>query len=97
MGARKYAHSARWRPRPWAPGGHGVSRPVRSAEHAQPSKSDVVASFVGMAPIEDPRIVVAVVLDAPRTDASGGSGAAPVFAEVMRAALHQLGIPPDGD
>ena len=61
------------------------------------SDEDVVASFVGMAPIEDPRIVVAVVLDAPRTDASGGSGAAPVFAEVMRAALHQLGIPPDGD
>jgi cell division protein FtsI (penicillin-binding protein 3) len=59
------------------------------------SDEDVVASFIGMAPIESPRVVVAVVLDSPRQDASGGAGAAPVFAEVMLAALHQLGVPPD--
>jgi len=40
-------------------------------------------------------VVVAVVLDAPRDDASGGSGAAPVFAAVTLAVLHQLGVPPD--
>jgi cell division protein FtsI (penicillin-binding protein 3) len=56
-----------------------------------------VASFIGMAPIDDPRVVVAVVLDLPREDASGGKGAAPVFAEVALAALHQLGVPPDGE
>lgn len=59
------------------------------------SDEDVVASFIGMAPIQSPRVVVAVVLDSPQSDASGGSGAAPVFAEVMLAALHQLGVPPD--
>jgi cell division protein FtsI (penicillin-binding protein 3) len=59
------------------------------------SDEDVMASFIGMAPIDDPRIVVAVVLDAPREDASGGKGAAPVFAAVALAALHQLGVPPD--
>jgi cell division protein FtsI (penicillin-binding protein 3) len=57
----------------------------------------VVASFIGIAPIESPRIVVAVVLDSPINDASGGSGAAPVFAEVALAALHQLGVPPDAE
>ena len=60
------------------------------------SEDDVVASFIGMAPIDDPSVVVAVVLDSPQVDASGGSGAAPVFSEVMLASLHQLGVPPDG-
>ncbi len=58
------------------------------------SEDDVVASFIGMAPIDEPRVVVAVVLDAPQTHASGGQGAAPVFAEIALAALHQLGVPP---
>jgi cell division protein FtsI (penicillin-binding protein 3) len=59
------------------------------------SDEDVVASFIGMAPIDHPRVVVAVVLDAPQADASGGRGAAPVFAAVTLAALRQLGVPPD--
>jgi cell division protein FtsI (penicillin-binding protein 3) len=58
------------------------------------SEDDVVASFIGMAPIDDPKVVVAVVLDSPVEYASGGRGAAPVFAEVMLAALHQLGVAP---
>ncbi len=61
------------------------------------SEDDVVASFIGLAPIDDPRIVVAVVLDAPQGDASGGRGAAPAFAVVTLAALHQLGVPPDAE
>jgi hypothetical protein len=39
--------------------------------------------------------VVAVVLDAPQEDASGGRGAAPVFSAVALAALHELGVAPD--
>jgi cell division protein FtsI (penicillin-binding protein 3) len=66
------------------------------SESGEYSDEDVVASFIGMAPIGQPRVVVAVVLDAPQEDASGGSGAAPVFAAVTMAALHQLGVPPDG-
>ncbi len=60
------------------------------------SEEEVVASFMGMAPIDDPKVVVAVVLDSPQNDASGGKGAAPVFAEVMLGALHQVGVPPHG-
>jgi len=59
------------------------------------SEDLVVASFIGMAPIDDPKVVVAVVLDSPIEDASGGSGAAPIFSEVMLAALHQMGVSPD--
>jgi cell division protein FtsI (penicillin-binding protein 3) len=65
------------------------------SESGEYSDEDVVASFIGMAPIEQPRVVVAVVLDAPQEDASGGSGAAPVFAAVTQAALYQLGVAPD--
>ena len=60
------------------------------------SKEEVVASFIGMAPIGDPQIVIAVVLDSPQEYASGGRGAAPVFAEVMLAALHHVGVIPGG-
>ena len=55
------------------------------------------ASFVGMAPIDDPKIVVAVMVDEPSFDfRTGGAAAAPVFAEVMAKALHRLGVNPDG-
>jgi cell division protein FtsI/penicillin-binding protein 2 len=64
------------------------------SETGEYSDEDVMASFIGMAPIDQPRVVVAVVLDAPQEDASGGRGAAPVFSAVALAALHQLGVPP---
>jgi cell division protein FtsI/penicillin-binding protein 2 len=66
------------------------------------SETDRIASFIGMAPISNPRIVVAVVLDSPHGEDEngddlkfGGVSAAPLFAAVMQAALHDLGVPPD--
>jgi cell division protein FtsI/penicillin-binding protein 2 len=56
------------------------------------------ASFVGLAPIDDPKVVVAVVVDAPDHDfRTGGLSAAPVFSEIMEQALHRLGVSPDGE
>jgi cell division protein FtsI (penicillin-binding protein 3) len=50
-----------------------------------------------MAPIDDPKVVVAVVVDAPSHEfRTGGASAAPVFAKVMEQALHRLGVTPDG-
>jgi cell division protein FtsI (penicillin-binding protein 3) len=66
------------------------------------SEDDRIASFIGIAPIDDPRIVVAVVLDSPNGETEdgsdlrfGGVSAAPVFAQVAEATLHRLGVPPD--
>ena len=71
-------------------------------DEAAYSETDRIASFIGMAPISDPRLVVAVVLDSPHGEDEhgddlkfGGVSAAPVFADVMQAALHDLGVPPD--
>lgn len=55
------------------------------------------ASFVGLAPINDPEVVVAVVVDEPDHEhRTGGLSAAPVFSEIMEQALHRLGVSPDG-
>jgi cell division protein FtsI/penicillin-binding protein 2 len=60
------------------------------------SEDDNIASFVGMAPIDDPQVVVAVVVDSPAYEYRfGGLAAAPVFSEVMETALQRLGVTPD--
>ncbi len=56
---------------------------------------EYIATFVGMAPAHDPQVVVAVMIDEPQP-IYGGLTAAPVFAEVMEAALLALRVPPDG-
>lgn len=55
-----------------------------------------MASFVGLAPIGDPKVVVAVVVDSPAYEfRTGGLAATPAFAQVMEQALHRLGVTPD--
>jgi cell division protein FtsI (penicillin-binding protein 3) len=52
--------------------------------------------FVGMAPIENPRIVVAVMIDEPTNGAYfGGDVAAPVFSQTVQQSLRLLGVQPD--
>lgn len=55
-----------------------------------------VASFVGFAPVSDPRLVIAVMIDEPSNGTYyGGDVAAPVFSRVMAGALRTLGINQD--
>jgi len=55
-----------------------------------------VASFVGIAPISDPRLVVAVMIDEPTAGGHyGGDVAGPAFSQIMGGALRTLGVPPD--
>jgi len=55
-----------------------------------------VGSFVGIAPISDPRIIVAVMIDEPNAGKYyGGDVAAPVFSAVVAGALRMMGVPPD--
>ncbi len=54
------------------------------------------AWFTGMAPIEKPRIVVAVMIDEPSAGQYyGGAVAAPVFSEVVQQTLRMMGVQPD--
>ena len=62
------------------------------------SKDKYRAWFVGLAPINDPRIVVAVMVDEPSNGAHfGGDVAAPVFSQIVQQTLRMLGVPPDLD
>jgi cell division protein FtsI (penicillin-binding protein 3) len=54
-----------------------------------------LASFVGFVPAQDPRIVIAVMIDEPMVDHYGGTVAAPVFRRVGEATLRHLGVPAD--
>jgi cell division protein FtsI (penicillin-binding protein 3) len=55
-----------------------------------------VASFIGMAPASNPRLIVAVMVDDPAgAQHYGGQVAAPAFSNVMGAALRLLNVPND--
>jgi cell division protein FtsI (penicillin-binding protein 3) len=51
-----------------------------------------IASFVGIVPADQPRLVILVTIDEPKTGTYGGEIAAPVFQAIARHALGQLGI-----
>ncbi|WP_068616352.1 penicillin-binding transpeptidase domain-containing protein [Paenibacillus tuaregi] len=53
-----------------------------------------VVSFIGYAPVNDPKILVLVVIDEPQdSDLGGGTAAAPVFKKIVGEALEYMGIP----
>jgi cell division protein FtsI (penicillin-binding protein 3) len=55
-----------------------------------------VASFVGMAPASNPRLIVAVMINEPSGEQYyGGQVAAPAFSNLMGAALRLLNVPND--
>lgn len=55
-----------------------------------------ISSFVGLAPVSNPRLIVAVMINEPNKGQHyGGMVAAPVFSNVMGAALRQLNVPND--
>jgi cell division protein FtsI (penicillin-binding protein 3) len=63
------------------------------------SKTMHIASFAGIAPVNNPVIAVAVVIDNPRNGPSyyGTAVSAPVFAEVAQEVLEYLNVPHDID
>ncbi|RAS23799.1 peptidoglycan D,D-transpeptidase FtsI family protein [Paraburkholderia bryophila] len=71
----------------------GTARKQIGATYA---KNRYRALFVGMAPMSDPRLVVAVMIDDPAGKSFyGGTVAGPVFSGVTGGALQLLGVPPD--
>jgi cell division protein FtsI (penicillin-binding protein 3) len=58
------------------------------------SADKYIASMVGVAPYDDPRLCVLVVLDEPKPSYHGGVTAATIFREIMSQALPLLDVPP---
>ena len=79
--------------------GYRVAGKTGTSRKAVPggyAKRRYVALFVGLAPVSEPRFVVAVVVDDPRgKQYYGGEVAAPVFHTVMSDALRLNAVPPD--
>jgi cell division protein FtsI (penicillin-binding protein 3) len=76
----------------------GKSGTAHKQEGAGYADKKYRAWFVGMAPISQPRIVVAVLVDEPNAGKYyGGDVAAPVFAEVVQQTLRMMSVPPDLD
>lgn len=70
----------------------GTVYKVKNGEYVK----DYVPSFVGVAPATQPRLVVAVMIDEPKDSGHvGGVVAAPVFGEVVEAALRTMLVNPD--
>lgn len=63
------------------------------------SRAKYYASFVGFAPVEDPQVVLLVVVDSPTKGLYyGGQAAAPVFQRILTATMTRLRVPPsDGE
>jgi len=53
-----------------------------------------IASFIGFTPVEDPEIVMAVVVEAPRKKTHGGSVAGPIFKNIAEKVLFHMGVSP---
>jgi len=78
-----------------AGGKTGTAQKVDPATHLY-SKTMHIASFAGIAPVNNPAIAVAVVIDNPKVGSYYGTAvSAPVFAEVAQQVLEYLGVPHD--
>jgi cell division protein FtsI (penicillin-binding protein 3) len=78
-----------------AGGKTGTAQKIDPATHLY-SKTMHIASFAGIAPVNNPAIAIAVVIDNPKGGSYYGTAvSAPVFAEVAQQVLEYLGVPHD--
>lgn len=78
--------------------GYTVAGKTGTAQIAEPfgyHPTDVIGSFVGWLPADDPEIIVYVKLDRPQSAPWGSMTAAPVFSKLARELVVLLDIPPD--
>jgi cell division protein FtsI (penicillin-binding protein 3) len=74
----------------------GKTGTAHKQENGAYAPDKYLSSFVGLAPVSAPRLVVAVMVDEPSAGQHyGGMVAAPVFAQVMQGALRLLAVPHD--
>jgi len=73
----------------------GKTGTAQVAEDGGYSETKFVASFIGFAPAQDPKLLAAVIVDQPQGDIYGGSVAAPAFGKIAAFALPYLGVAPE--
>ena len=74
----------------------GKSGTARKQEGKGYASNKYRSWFVGLAPVADPRLIVAVMVDEPNNGKYyGGLVAAPVFSQVVQQSLRMLGVQPD--
>jgi len=56
-------------------------------------RSKQIVSFIGYAPVEDPKIAVLVIIDEANDEQGGGALAAPIFKEIVSKTLTYWGVP----
>ncbi len=80
--------------------GYAVAAKTGTAERLDPSCKCLRgynSSYVGIAPARNPQLVVAVVVENPRSaDYYGNAVAGPVFNQIMKFALETMKVPPTG-
>ena len=79
--------------------GYTVAGKTGTAQKPSPSggyaTGKYVATFVGMVPASDPRLVILVTVDEPKLAIFGGIVAAPAFAQIAAFDLQYLAVRPD--
>jgi cell division protein FtsI (penicillin-binding protein 3) len=79
--------------------GYEVAGKTGTAQKLDPgtrrySRAPGVLSFVGFVPVDEPRLVMLVMLDEPKNEKWGSEAAAPIFAAIAGPVLRHLEIPP---
>ncbi len=70
----------------------GTSKKIKKGIY---SSNRYIASYVGFAPSNDPRFIVAIMVDEPQGKITGGKVAAPIFSKIATNALRRLQMSPD--
>jgi len=79
--------------------GYDVAGKTGTAQKLDPatrrySRAPGVLSFIGFVPADEPRLVLLVLLDEPKTEKWGSEAAAPIFAAIAGPVLRYLDVPP---
>jgi len=81
------------------PAGYRVAGKTGTAQkpdaHGRYGRKRFMAVFAGFAPVDNPRLVIAVVINEPQKSIYGGQVAAPVFRKIAESALPYLGVLPN--
>ncbi|HEX8931963.1 MAG TPA: penicillin-binding transpeptidase domain-containing protein, partial [Patescibacteria group bacterium] len=84
---------AKWaKPKGYRIAGKTGTAQIPVAGHYDPTKT--IASFIGFAPAEDPKFLMLVIINRPKTSIYGAETAAPVFFNVAKKILTYYGIAP---